>query len=206
MIYQLASVLFPSIVWSHPAQPPVVYLTFDDGPHPEFTIQVVRILEQFKVKATFFMVGQKVEQYPDVVRAVALSGLGIGMHGYTHQYMTLLSNSKHRQHLLKTQSAIQFVTGHPPTLFRPPYGGFAPGLIRLCRHLSITPVMWTNMPFDFESRWSDEQVISNAVKRTRNGTIIVLHDGHPLSNRTVRILPEIIERLRKRGFDLTQPL
>ena len=198
--YHLAARLFPAIIWSLPAGTKAVYLTFDDGPHPVFTRLVTDILQHYNVPASFFLVGKRSLQYPALVEHLYKAGHTIGLHGVKHTRMGFQTATHLKQELRDNQRILADITGLTTRLFRPPYGHFSPHLLRICRQLAIRPVMWSCMPFDFHRRVPEQWCFHLAVRALENGTIYVLHDGHANSDRTVSLLPHLIEHIIQRGF------
>ncbi len=200
MLYRLAEKIVPAVTWSCPTTQPSIYLSFDDGPHPLFSKQIINVLGYYNISATFFVVGKNVLENPHIINALLEAGHTIGLHGMSHRRMIFQSEASLQQELQDCKALVESITNSTVSLFRPPYGQFGPKLLRICARLQLQPVMWTNMPFDFQSGLSDDRVIKWAIQKSSNGTIIVLHDGHPFSHRTVRILPDIIERLKDQGY------
>jgi len=191
--FQIFSKIFPDILWDKEKNQSHVYLTFDDGPHPIYTPQVIEILREYNIKATFFLTGVNVERYGDIASQIFDQGHEIGNHGFFHHKLIFKSFNKLKDELQNTQSIITKTTGYPPTLFRPPYGLFTPKLLRLCKSLNLTVVLWSIMAYDFNLNIPDSRLLNRVSSNVDNGSIIVLHDGHINSHRTVKILPDLIQ-------------
>jgi len=178
---------------------PEIALTFDDGPNPIYTPQILAILQIYNIKATFFDVGYLVKDYPNIVRQEFLQGHSIGNHSWSHPQLTRLSATGILSQLESTSDAIQSVTGTRPTLFRPPYGTFNQTVIAQATRLNLTTILWNNEAQD----WATPGV-SVIVRRTlnlaRDGGIILLHDGGGFRAQTAAALPIIIAALHQRGF------
>lgn len=178
---------------------PRVALTFDDGPSPDFTPQILAVLERYGVKATFFCIGRHVACYPDLVKQAYDDGHVIGNHSWSHPNLALLPGSEILSQLRRTSEAIGHVIGVQPTFFRPPYGAFRSQVLAQADLLGITTVIWNVRATDWAKPGID--VISERViERTGNGAIILLHDGGGDRRETVAALPAIIEGLQGRGF------
>ena len=149
--------LFPGVTWRIPAEPKCVYLTFDDGPIPEVTPWVLDILDQYGVKATFFMVGDNVRKHPDIYRMVVERGHRIGNHTFNHiQGIRFLT----RNYLANTDKAAEWI---PSNLFRPPHGHMRiPQVFKLRKKYRI--IMWDVVTRDYSPRLTPSQVLDN-VKR-----------------------------------------
>lgn len=193
--YKFLSWLFPEIVWTKDTESPNIFLSFDDGPHPKFTPQILDILKTYNSKATFFPIGEKVQRHPEIISRIFEEGHTIGIHSQTHHRLIFKSRARLIHELLEPQKIIKEIIDWKPSLFRPPYGYFSPRLLKICRQLKITVIMWTVMSYDFNPKTSAEQIIDKIIRQLSNGTIIVFHDGHTNSHRTVKILPPIIEEL-----------
>jgi len=186
------------------ADQPVIALTFDDGPS-SYTAQVLDILARYQVKATFFVIGRNVEQYPDLARRIVAEGHAIGNHTYSHPLWAAMETSRHvERELDRAATAIQAATGIVPTLFRPPHGWRSPWMIRLARSKGYEVVTWSVSPDDWQ-RPPSQVIVERVLRQARPGAIILLHDGletkvgPPVQN-TVAALPTIIEELQARGY------
>jgi peptidoglycan/xylan/chitin deacetylase (PgdA/CDA1 family)/GT2 family glycosyltransferase len=195
-------------VWSNGNRNrPKISLTFDDGPNEPYTSQVLSILEQYGIKATFFVIGKNVSRYPDTCRRIAEAGNVIGNHSYCHhRSLSLRRSSTVTRDIKLAHQAIRECTGFEPSLFRPPYGFRTPWLMRAVRHLGYTVVTWDNMMGDWKANRSSEEIVHTIVQRVKPGSVIVLHDGRnsrPSYDRSqmIQALPFLIEALSERGFD-----
>jgi peptidoglycan/xylan/chitin deacetylase (PgdA/CDA1 family)/GT2 family glycosyltransferase len=186
---------------------PRIALTFDDGPNEPYTSHVLSTLEQYKIKATFFVIGQNARRYPDVCRRIVTAGNVIGNHSYHHHKSLCLRWGKAiARDIELSRQAIYECTGFEPKLFRPPHGFRTPWLMRTVRHLGYTVVTWDNMTGDWKANKSAEEIGQTVVQRVKPGGVIVLHDGRdsrPNYDRSqmLQALPFVIETLKERGFD-----
>jgi peptidoglycan/xylan/chitin deacetylase (PgdA/CDA1 family)/GT2 family glycosyltransferase len=184
-----------------------IALTFDDGPNEPYTSHVLSILKQYKIKATFFVIGQNARRYPDVCRRIVTAGNVIGNHSYHHYKSLCLRQSKAiARDIELSRQAICECTGFEPKLFRPPHGFRTPWLMRTVRQLGYTVVTWDNMTGDWKANKSAEDIGQTVVQRAKPGGVIVLHDGRdsrPKYDRSqmLQALPFVIETLKERGFD-----
>ena len=178
---------------------PVIALTFDDGPNPAFTPQVLAVLQRYRVRATFFCIGQHVQSYPYLLRQEYGTGEVIGNHSWSHPNLTVLSSNEMWQQLRSTSLAIQRAIGVSPTLFRPPYGATNARVRAIAAQLGLSQIMWTIDTHDWQQ--PGVRAIVNAVlTHARNGSIVLMHDGGGNRSQTVQALPQIILGLRQRGF------
>src|SRR6266568_2682365 len=176
-----------------------VALTFDDGPNPTYTPQILAILERYGVKATFFWVGHNIVACPEIVRQAHIAGHVIGNHSWSHPNLALRFKRTIQAQLTRTSDVIQQTIGVRPTFFRPPYGALNASTLTCTDELDMTTVIWDVLATDWAMPGVD--VIANRViEHTGNGSIILLHDGGGDRSETVAALPIIIENLRKRGF------
>jgi peptidoglycan/xylan/chitin deacetylase (PgdA/CDA1 family)/GT2 family glycosyltransferase len=184
-----------------------IALTFDDGPNEPYTSLVLSILEQYRIKATFFVIGQNARRYPETCRRIVTAGNVIGNHSYHHQKSLCLRRGKAVAHDIEmARQAIYECTGLEPKLFRPPHGFRTPWLMRTVRHLGYTVVTWDNMTSDWKAEKSGEEIVQTIIQRAKPGGVIVLHDGRDIRLRydrshMLQALPFVIEALTERGFD-----
>ena len=172
--------------------PDGIALTFDDGPHPEYTRRVMDVLESRDARGTFFMIGRKMEKHPEVVREVIARGHAVGMHGYSHDRLYAargtggLARDADRE-----EKAWQEVTGQVPALFRPPIGLMYPRIAAMADDRDRTIVAWTIRPRDGLSRTPPDTVVGRVVPRLRPGSIVLLHDSSEDDSRPPAALPAL---------------
>jgi peptidoglycan/xylan/chitin deacetylase (PgdA/CDA1 family) len=180
---------------------PEIALTFDDGPNPYYTPLILRILQKYNVKATFFCIGRQVAAYPVLVKQEYNAGHVIGNHSWSHPDLTLLSPTVIRLQLVSSSNAIQVATGVRPIYFRPPYGIMSVPVLTQAYHLGLTTVIWNDEARDWQLPGVNV-IIKRIFGLARNGAIILMHDGGGNRAQTVAALPYIIQGLRSRGFQL----
>jgi len=203
ILYQIPSFLqgcYRHVTWRRNKHLPVVYLTFDDGPIPDITPTILDILDRYGVKATFFMVGENAEHYPALVDRIRRSGHSIGNHTYSHAKGTkcpqrvYLDNIKQAANVLNIHPASK---GEKKPLFRPPYGKMTrKQKLEICKHYEI--VLWDVLTHDYNRLYSPADMLSIVQHYTRNGSIINFHDSMRSNERTIEVLPLVIEWLRER--------
>ena len=159
-----------------------IALTYDDGPNDPYTLQLLDLLAEHDVRATFFLIGRFVRQRPDLVRAIAAEGHLIGNHTMTHPVLLLHSPKRVQTELRDANAALEDVLGQPVRWFRPPHGARRPDVLRVARELGLTPVLWNAMGYDW--RRTTPQAVEKNVWRgfgrnQRRGTAsnVLLHDG-----------------------------
>ena len=172
-----------------------IALTFDDGPGP-FTKKLLATLARTHVRATFFMLGKQVHRYPKVARAVAVAGHSIGVHTWDHRSLPLLSNARIAWEINSTVRIIKKVTKTTPDLLRPPYGATNSRVALAAKRAHLGIALWNVDTLDWKYR-NSARVTAAAVRDTRRGSIILVHDIHPT---TVAAIPSVIERLRRKGY------
>ncbi|MGL5328290.1 MAG: polysaccharide deacetylase family protein [Peptostreptococcaceae bacterium] len=181
----------------------VVALTFDDGPDEDFTPQILDILKKHEVKATFFVIGEKVEYHPEIVKRELAEGHEIGNHTYTHINVSKRGYDDINNEISKTQEAIKKVTGEEPKIFRPPYRAISKNMCDIVKNKNMNIVLWSSLdPRD----WSNPGVyyIVNTIDtKVENGNIILLHDYNNLRNsksQTIQALDSVITNLKSKGY------
>jgi len=181
-----------------------VALTFDDGPLPPYTTEVLRVLERYQVPATFFCIGLNAMAYPDEVRKIRDHGHSFGNHTWSHPFLPELTRSALAEQLDRTAELIATVSGADrPRFFRPPYGSRTPEVLRWLGELNTTTVLWDVAPDDWAMPGA-QTIATGVVNETTDGSIVLLHDGGGDRSQTVAALPSIIESLLDRGFEFVR--
>ena len=179
-----------------------ICLTFDDGPDLVTTGPILAILRQYGIKATFFLIGEKVLQYPDLAREIALEGHVIGVHGFRHKVLSGLSDKEVHRDLKDAQEAIAQVTGLTARLYRPPSGSLDQTQVVEASRLGMQVVMWTNIGGADLGASSASDVVRRTLSAATDGGILMLHEGLP---HTVEALPSMIESLARLGYGFQNP-
>ncbi|MEG4090629.1 polysaccharide deacetylase family protein [Microcoleus sp. Pol12B4] len=179
------------------SQQKAIALTFDDGPWPKTTTQILDILKENNIKATFFWVGKYLQNSPEIGKQVAEAGHAIGNHTWNHEYLQYNENGASRE-IDRTSSLIEDLTGIQTSMFRPPGGILNNGLTAYAQKKNYAVVMWSADSFDW--RTLTESLIDNVMRQANSGGIVLMHDGGGNRARTVKALPDIIARLRNEGY------
>lgn len=193
--------LFPNYIWNYKRNEPAVYLTFDDGPHPEITPWVLSELKKYNALATFFCIGNNVQAYPDVYKRILEDGHAVGNHTY-HHLNAWKTPLQHYEKDIKDAAAVI-----ESNLFRPPYGRILkkniPGIKRALGN-DAKIIMWDVLSADFDRGFSQEQCLQHVLKNTVAGSVVVFHDSSKAFKNLTYSLPLVLENLQKKGFEFQQ--
>lgn len=187
----------------------IVAITFDDGPNPNYTPQILDILKEKGVKATFFVVGLHVKKYPDIAKRIVAEGHDIGNHTYTHKDLVPATRRMVLAQAHKTEQIIKRVTGVMPKYFRPPRGIYSSAVRRLLVDKEdYRLVLWTASSVDWR-KISADAILRRISRHTRPGSILLFHDSGALIRRegasrenTVEALPKVIDYLKAKGYEM----
>jgi peptidoglycan/xylan/chitin deacetylase (PgdA/CDA1 family) len=180
---------------SAPPRPGELALTFDDGPNPAWTPQLLDILARRDVQATFFLVGRYAQAEPALVRQIVAAGHQIGNHSWSHLNLALASASRIEEQLSRTSQTLEQITGAPVRFFRPPFGARRPEVLRVAKRLGLVAVLWNAMTTDWKNPSADAiakrlMCKIDSLARRGHAANIVLHDGNhvdPAANRAPSI-------------------
>ncbi len=186
---------------SGPAAEGHVALTFDDGPHPEGTPQVLDVLAQFQAKATFFVIGEQVARRPELARRILAEGHTVALHGYLHRPHPTRRAPVLAEDFARGIAAIADATGVEPRLHRPPYGIYSAASLWIARERGLQPLLWSRWGKDWRKVNTPEQIAGRVLGKLRADDVILLHDADFYSarrshRRTVAALPLILEAMR----------
>lgn len=195
----MRSLAHRKLVWDMPpAAEPVVYLTFDDGPHPEITPFVLEQLAKYKAKATFFCVGNNVAQYPDVYKRTLAQGHTVGNHTYDHVNGWKTDSDEYVANVDRAADVIY------SNLFRPPYGRITRMQInKMMEHRPDWKLyMWSLLSGDFDLKLTPEHCLQNVLDNIRPGDIVVFHDSEKARERMEYTLPRVLEHCTQQGWTM----
>jgi peptidoglycan-N-acetylglucosamine deacetylase len=194
---------------THGRDPNQLALTFDDGPNDPHTLRLLDVLAQHQAKATFFLIGKYVRRRPEIARAILAAGHQIGNHTYSHPNLIFVSASRLRQELEDCGKALEDALGVRTRLFRPPFGGRRPNVLRTARAMDLQPIMWSVTAYDWSAR-SPEEIVGKVVRqvdsrRNPQAEIVLLHDGGHLAfgtdrSHTVEATRRLLEKYSARRF------
>jgi len=185
--------------WLGSPQGNQIALTFDDGPTAAHTPTLLDALEKTQTPATFFIVGARAAENPDLVRRMAARGDAIENHSYTHPNMTQAITSDAEGEILRTNIVIRLLTGKQPRFFRPPGGNADPQVLQIARNYGLATAFWTIDAINAEEDGFPKALVAYVLKKARPGAVVLLHNG---SATTAAALPALVSALRSRGFHL----
>lgn len=185
--------LFPKVLFHLPREKKKLYLSFDDGPHPEITAWVIEELAKFNAKATFFCVGENLSKYPNFIDQLPSLGHLIGNHTYNHLNGWKVPSIDYFKNIDEFQSI------YPAKLFRPPYGKIK---LDQTNHISkyLKVVLWDVLSGDFNKKLSVQSCFNHILKYTDNGSILVFHDSLKAEKTLKELLPKVLDYYSKNGF------
>ncbi len=176
-----------------------IALTFDDGPHPYYTERILEILDKYDVKATFFFVGQNIENYPDAARKVYEAGHEIGNHTYTHHRVRSMEQGELLREMNRCDDAIYEIDEYRTRLFRPPEGAFDGDVEKAARSMDYSIILWSVDTRDWEHS-APGTILENVLGHVRSGDIILMHDYIGRESPTPKALELMIPALIERGY------
>ena len=189
--------IYRSCIWRKPNQDRVLYLSFDDGPHPEATPFVLEQLSNFNAKASFFCIGKNVQLYPEMYDAILAAGHTVGNH--TQNHMNGWKNTT-ENYMADIQEATKLIDSN---LFRPPYGRISFSQIKALRLDPALPqqiMMWDVLSGDFDTNITGEQCANNVIQYAGPGSIVVFHDSAKAMDRLRIALPKVLAHFSKLGY------
>ena len=198
--------LIPSCTWRKVGQEKVIYLTFDDGPHPEITAWVINELKKHQIKATFFCVGDNLKKHPETAKQLLTEGHQIGNHtmhhikGWKHKNVDYLKDIEDCDTEIRKIHEQMNDEKAQPRLFRPPYGQIKPSQIGLLREKGYEIIQWSDLSCDYDKHLNCEKSLSALVKNAKPGSIVVFHDSEKAENQLKQILPSYLEAMLAEGF------
>jgi peptidoglycan/xylan/chitin deacetylase (PgdA/CDA1 family) len=198
--------LFDRVYWHAATDEPRIALTFDDGPHAASTPLVLDLLSQFKVFATFFLVGKRLEKHREIARQIVEAGHEIGNHTFSHSLLYLSTNKRIRNEICRTDRLLRNIDGAEPKFFRPPAGFFTKRVLDVVERMGYKTVIGDVYPRDPHLP-GKRKIVERVLQRTEAGSIIILHDGGGKKradrSQTLEALSEILPQLRNRGFEFS---
>jgi peptidoglycan/xylan/chitin deacetylase (PgdA/CDA1 family) len=189
--------VFPTVLFATAGE--TIHLTFDDGPHPIGTLNILNILKTRDVFATFFVNGENVRKYPELTRQIKAEGHQIGNHSYTHTNLFFKKKEIVQKEILETEEILEETIGVRSHFFRPPYGYFNLRILQVMKKLGMTCVLWSVNSKDFKLN-SHLNVAHRVVQQTVKGSILLFHDNNNTSQTSHLFLPALLDKLLDNGF------
>ncbi|WP_146547776.1 polysaccharide deacetylase family protein [Rummeliibacillus suwonensis] len=187
------------VLWDVQTKEKVIALTFDDGPDPRYTSQILEVLAKYDAKATFFMLGKSAEKYPEIVKRQFNEGHELANHTYSHPFK--IGGSKLKEELKKTNDIIYNITGYAPTLFRPVGGIYTDDIINTAKKSGYKVVIWS-WHLDTQD-WKSpgvRKISKKVLDGASPGDVVLFHDGGGNRTQTIKALEQILPVLKKRGY------
>jgi len=181
-----------------------IALTIDDGPSSKYTPQVLALLAQYKIPATFCMIGQSAKQHASLVAEVSAAGHLVANHTWTHPNLSHLTAAQVTAEIERTNDAITSGGAKRPVLFRAPGGNWSPTVFQVCTQLGLRPLDWSVDPRDW-SRPGADHIVQTVMGHTHTGSIILEHDGGGDRSQTVAALTRFLPQLLEAGYRFVQP-
>ena len=198
----VAKKMFPNFVWDMATDTNDLYLTFDDGPTPEITEWVLKVLKEYNALATFFCIGKNIEEHPNIFKEIITAGHAIGNHTQNHLKGWKTDSDVYIENTIKAQSLINLHQTDVSNfkLFRPPYGKIKPTQSKGLLALNYKIIMWDVISFDWDKEVSEETCLNNVISKATKGSIIVFHDSIKASKNMQYALPKVLEHFSNLGY------
>jgi peptidoglycan/xylan/chitin deacetylase (PgdA/CDA1 family) len=202
---RLIKKLFNNYVWDIPNVKNKIYLTFDDGPTPEITEWVLKELQKYNAKATFFCIGNNIEKHPEIFEKVIAEGHSIGNHTFNHlngwktSTEAYLENSKRCEAEMCSRK-LSGLKSEACNLFRPPYGKIKASQAKKLQQQGYKIIMWDVLSADFDASISKEKCLENVLQNVKSGSIIVFHDSTKAFPNLEYTLPRALKYWKEKGF------
>lgn len=192
--------LLPQVEWKVATNDKEIYLTFDDGPIPKLTEEILSILKDFDAKATFFCVGDNIWKHPEIFECVVTAEHAIGNHTQNHLKGWKTKSSDYLYNIEQCANYIAPSYDKPVKLFRPPYGQVSPRLASKISEAGYRIIMWDVLSKDYDARLSPEQIMKHTIDATDKGSIIVFHDNVKAQKNVLSVLPQYLKHFSDLGF------
>lgn len=184
---------YPSLLWRMPKGERKIYITFDDGPHPAITPQVLDILKEFNAKATFFCVGNNVRKYKETFEMIVKDGHSVGNHTYNHEKGW---NTNTKDYVDSVHNANDLINS---ALLRPPHGRITSTQIRALKN-DFRLIAWSVISYDWDKTLNPDDCFKNVIRNTDDGSIIVFHDSEKAVNNMIPTLKKVLKYYSDKGF------
>lgn len=188
--------IYSSCIWQIDTSEKIIYLSFDDGPHPHATSFVLEVLNKFNAKATFFCIGKNVAAHPEVFERILTEGHAVGNHTYNHLNGWKTTTALYMANITAAQQIIN------SNIFRPPYGKISVKQLKqlITKQPVLKVIMWTVLSGDFDENISSKKCLKNVIENAGNGSIVVFHDSEKAFEKLQFVLPEVLAHFTNIGF------
>jgi len=188
--------LYGNCIWEMPNTEKIIYLSFDDGPHPVITTFVLDTLAQYNAKATFFCIGKNVVEQSAVYERIVQEGHAVGNHTFNHLNGWHTNDAVYLQDIATAKKHID------APLFRPPYGRITSFQLKMLAtdQYQLTSIMWTVLSGDFDQKMSKEKCLQNVLTKSGKGSIVVFHDSEKAFEKLKYALPKVLEHFSRKGY------
>jgi peptidoglycan-N-acetylglucosamine deacetylase len=185
-----------------PTSQKAVAITFDDGPNPTYTPQVLEIFSEAKGKVTFFMIGEQMKNHPEVVKQVAALGHEIGNHTFTHPKLSQLSTAKCLEEIEQNEKLIEELAGRKPVVFRPPYLDYDQDTVSLLQQKGYPLIGALNLAAQDWEQPGVRHILEKSRDAVKNGSILIFHDGYGDRSQTIEAVRKLVSELKSQGYQL----
>lgn len=185
-----------------PTSKKAVAITFDDGPNPTYTPQLLEIFSEAKGKATFFMIGEQMKNHPEVVKLVAALGHQIGNHTFTHPKLSQLSTVECLEEIERAERLIEELAGRKPVVFRPPYLDYNQDTVSLLQQKGYPMIGALNLEAQDWEQPGVEHILEKSRDAVKNGSILIFHDGYGERSQTIEAVRMLVSELTSQGYQL----
>jgi peptidoglycan-N-acetylglucosamine deacetylase len=185
-----------------PTSQKAVAITFDDGPNPTYTPQVIEIFSEAEGKATFFMIGEQMKNHPEVVKQVAALGHEIGNHTFTHPKLSQLSTAKCLEEIEQNEKLIEELAGRKPVVFRPPYLDYNQDTVSLLQQKGYPLIGALNLAAQDWEQPGVRHILEKSRDAVKNGSILIFHDGYGDRSQTIEAVRKLVSELKSQGYQL----
>lgn len=197
---QIIQKLFPSFKWRVNTSEKVIYPTFDDGPIPELTYELLSILNDFGAKATFFCVGDNIKKYPEIFKSILDNGHSVGNHTFNHLKAWKNKNDEYLNNVQLCQQEIEKHGYQDKKLFRFPYGQFNLTLAQSLKREGFDLIMWDILSKDYDNSISANKILQKSIEKSEYGSIIVFHDNLKAKDKILQFLPLYLKHFSDIGY------
>ncbi|WKK73987.1 polysaccharide deacetylase family protein [Marivirga salinae] len=192
--------IFPSFQWKVDSNEKIIYPTFDDGPIPELTHEILSILNDFNAKATFFCVGDNIKKYPEIFKSILENGHSVGNHTFNHLKAWKTNDDEYLKNVNFCQQEIEKHVIQDKKLFRFPYGQFNLNLARKLKKADYDLIMWDVLSKDYNISISSDRILQKSIENSEHGSIIVFHDNLKAKEKIMQFLPLYLKHFYDIGY------